>query len=355
MQSPEKNNGEISMHVVISSGHGLKVRGAAGPPPWGLDEVNEARKVVERTADYLRQVGVEVATYHDDVSTSQNENLQRIVDFHNSKARDLDVSVHFNAYQVTSKPMGTECLFVTQESLAGRVAEAISEAGDFLDRGPKYRSDLFFLNNTAEPAILIETCFVDSQADAALYRAEFEAICAAIAEAISGQTIDEAPVEPSEPPPIEPPTEPPPVGVELFPPYTTDLKCSVFGGGDDPNNSAYTPYDAITETELSVALPYKFAEPRPLVLVHNLATGREAICKIRDVGPWLTDDPYWQNNRRPLAETCHENKMKLPRGPHKGKTPNGAGIDITPAAATAIGLSGMGQVSWKFITEPAIV
>jgi hypothetical protein len=46
--------------------------------------------------------------------------------------------------------------------------------------------------------------------------------------------------------------------------------------------------------------------------------------------------------------------MKLPRGPNQGKTPNGAGIDITPAAAKAIGLSGMGQVSWKFITAPAI-
>ena len=37
------------MKVVISSGHGLKIRGAAGPSPWGLDEVNEARKVVEQS------------------------------------------------------------------------------------------------------------------------------------------------------------------------------------------------------------------------------------------------------------------------------------------------------------------
>jgi N-acetylmuramoyl-L-alanine amidase len=339
------------MQVVISSGHGQLVRGAAGPPPWGLDEVQEARRVVEETAAYLRSVNVNVIVFHDDVSTSQSENLNRIVNFHNSCSRDLDVSIHFNAYQVTAKPMGTECLYVTQEALAARVAEAISQAGDFIDRGPKYRSDLAFLNGTEEPAILIETCFVDSEADCALYRAEFSGICAAIAEAISGQIIDETPVEPPVEPPIEPPVSgPPPV---LFPPYTTDIKCSVFGGGDDPNDSAYTPYDEITDTEISCALPYKFAEPRPLVLVHNLATGKEATCQIRDLGPWLTDDPYWQNNRRPLAETCAENKMKLPRGPNKGKTPNGAGIDITPAAAKAIGLEGMGQVSWRFIAEPA--
>jgi N-acetylmuramoyl-L-alanine amidase len=335
------------MQIVISSGHGLYVRGAAGPPPWGLDEVNEARRVVEETASYLRSVGVIVTTYHDDVSRSQSENLNRIVNFHNGCARDLDVSIHFNAYQVTSKPMGTECLYVTQESLARKVADKISQAGDFINRGPKKRTDLAFLNGTAEPAILVETCFVDSQADAALYRAEFAAVCAAIAEAISGQTIDEAPIEP----PVEPPIEPP-AGEALFSPYCTDIKCSVFGGGSDPNNSAYSPYDVITDSEISCALPFKFSEGwRPQVVVRNLATGKEATCLIRDVGPWLTDDPYWENDRRPLAETCAENNMTLPRGPNQGKKPNGAGIDITPAAASAIGLSGMGQVNWRFVED----
>jgi N-acetylmuramoyl-L-alanine amidase len=335
----------------ISSGHGKYVRGAAGPPPWGLDEVDEARRVVEETASYLRQVGCQVATYHDDVSKTQNENLNRIVDWHNSQPCDLACSIHFNAYQVTSKPMGTECLYVTQESLAGKVADKISQAGGFIDRGPKYRSDLFFLNNTAEPAILVETCFVDSQADAALYRAEFSGICAALAEAISGQVIDEQPVEPPIAPPVEPPTEPPSFEISVFSAFTSDIKCSVFGGGSDPNNSAYAPYDEITDSEISCALPWKFPDARPLVLVRNLATGREALCKIRDLGPWLTDDPYWQNNRRPLAETCSENDMELPRGPNEGAVPNGAGIDITPGAAKLIGLSGMGQVSWRFIED----
>ena len=69
--------------IVISSGHGLYVRGASGI----LDEVDEARLVVEALADELRERDVEVVTYHDDVSRSQNENLNRITDFHNSKTR----------------------------------------------------------------------------------------------------------------------------------------------------------------------------------------------------------------------------------------------------------------------------
>ena len=186
--------------IVISSGHGKYVRGASGV----LDEVDEARKVVEHVADELRTRDVEVTTYHDDVSQSQNENLNRIVDFHNSNQRDLDVSVHFNAYVETDNPMGTEVLFVTQPALAGEMSAAIADAGNLIDRGAKKRTDLFFLNNTEMPAILIETCFVDSSADADAYQQQFDAICEAIAGVLGGAE------EVTDPPPgeIEPPVRP---------------------------------------------------------------------------------------------------------------------------------------------------
>ena len=48
---------------------------------------------------------------------------------------------------------------------------------------------MYFLNNTNKPAILIETCFVDSKADVDLYHRNFELICTAIAESITGQSI----------------------------------------------------------------------------------------------------------------------------------------------------------------------
>jgi hypothetical protein len=172
------------MKIVISSGHGQFVRGAYDI----LDEVTEARRVVDRVAEILASHGVGVQTFHDNVSTTQNENLNRIVDFHNAQARDLDCSIHFNAYEHTSKPMGTETLYVTQEQLAKEMSAAIAKAGVFINRGPKHRSDLFFLNNTEEPALLLEICFVDSSADAELYRTGFEPICRAIATTISGES-----------------------------------------------------------------------------------------------------------------------------------------------------------------------
>lgn len=170
------------MKIAISSGHGEIIRGAEGI----LDEVDEARLVVNEVANRLQAAGVTVHVFHDDVSKSQGENLDRIVDFHNSKDRDLDVSVHFNAYQPTSGPMGTECLHVTQESLAAKVAGKISAASGLKNRGAKKRTDLAFLNNTEEPAILVEVCFVDSEADAGIYDVKFGAICRAICEAIAG-------------------------------------------------------------------------------------------------------------------------------------------------------------------------
>jgi peptidoglycan hydrolase-like protein with peptidoglycan-binding domain len=182
--------------VCISSGHGKHIRGAADI----LDEVDEARMVVETTAGYLRKAGVTVQTFHDDTSHDQGTNLNTIVNWHNKQSRELDCSVHFNAYQHTSKGMGVECLYKTQEALAKTVASKIAVAGDFIDRGPKLRNDLKFLNSTNKPAILVETCFVDSVEDANLYRANFNDICLALAEAIAGKAIDEGerPGEPEE-------------------------------------------------------------------------------------------------------------------------------------------------------------
>jgi hypothetical protein len=97
-------------------------------------------------------------------------------------------------------------------------------------------------------------------------------------------------------------------------------------------------------------LPFKFQGDRPKVRVINRETGQEVVCEIVDLGPWLTDDEaYVMGDQRPLAETCYLNSEPLPRGPNAGKVPNGAGIDVTPGAARAIGLEGKGMVDWAFV------
>lgn len=174
--------------IVISSGHGAKVAGAIGI----LNEHNEAVRVVEKVAEYLRQLGVTVNTFHDNTSTNQSKNLATIVNFHNSKSRDLDVSIHFNAASRTDQPRGTEVLYYDNAGLSSSLANAISGASGLKNRGGKQNKGLYFLSKTKKPAILIEVCFVDSSADAAIYNSHFDEICKGIAETLVGRKVTQS-------------------------------------------------------------------------------------------------------------------------------------------------------------------
>lgn len=200
------------MRIVISAGHGKFVRGASGI----IDEVDEARKVTTGVTGALSLLGVGVVLYWDDISRSQSENLKRIVDFHNSQTRDVDVSIHFNSAGATSKPLGTEVLYLTDKGLSiGKpVLDKICAASGLKNRGMVHRPNLYFLKNTEKPAILVEVCFVDSSADVAIYRAKFNEICKAIAEGLAEKVV--------------PGPEPEPEGG-----FHVKGKCSTFGGPKD--------------------------------------------------------------------------------------------------------------------------
>jgi hypothetical protein len=398
------------MKICISSGHGKYIRGASGSPvPPQLDEVNEARRVVNRVAELWGASGVQVDVFHDNTSHDQNTNLNTIVNHHNGQTRDLDVSVHFNAFDGSAH--GTEVLYVTQETLSADVCDAICVAGNFTNRGAKYRGDLFFLNNTEMPAILIETCFCNNTEDSNKYNATFEAICQAVAETISGVQVPGAP----ERPPIEPPPDLeveenrfvmtmqcygdmvvsingqeflagdqpencPRItmqmaaqapdgnlviqinGQEFHGPFEpqapvteanhSNVTATVFGGSDDPNNSAYAPYGPLNDNDLYVALPANVsnAQMRDRGVWVQGPIGK-AQAKVADKGPWLVDDDaYVFGVAKSLAAQCYDTQTPLPRGPNAGRVPsNDAAIDLSPALARVVGIDGKGTVSWGFV------
>jgi len=73
---------------------------------------------VPQTATYLRDCGAEVVQYHDDISQTQSENVNSIVNYHNSRMRDLDISVDFNAASRTEDPRGIEVLYLSESGLS---------------------------------------------------------------------------------------------------------------------------------------------------------------------------------------------------------------------------------------------
>ena len=205
--------------VCISSGHGSQVPGASGVN--GIKEHDEAVRVVNAVAAELRSRGVTALVFHDDTSTTQQENLETIVAAHNAQTRDLDCFVHFNSSD-TASAHGTEAWWVTQEELAGRISMAIADAAGLTDRGAKYSDDLYVLNHSEMPAVLIEVCFVTSPEDVRLYQANFNRICSGIAQVLAG-------VEPSWPGRPDQPEPKPAVTMELTVPDTVDLFITING------------------------------------------------------------------------------------------------------------------------------
>lgn len=172
------------MRIAISSGHSHRDPGAVGI----LTERVENVRVANRLGELLNtpSSGHSAVIYHDETSTSSRQNVNDTARWHNSQTRDRDCQIHFNAFSRTTAPRGTEMLWrnAPDQAWARRVSAAVANAGGFINRGPKHRTNLGFLNQVQRPAILTEICFVDSEADVALYRRNYEAIVSALAGAL---------------------------------------------------------------------------------------------------------------------------------------------------------------------------
>jgi N-acetylmuramoyl-L-alanine amidase len=153
-----------------------------------LDEVTEARKVVDRVYEICKKLNIECYKYHD-TSSSSSQNLANIVNWHNGFKDGVDVSIHFNAYKHTSSAMGTEVYYYSQKELASKMSLALANNTGLKNRGAKSGTGLYFLRNTKKSALLIEVCFGDSEADVNIYRNKFETICRTIVYVLTGKML----------------------------------------------------------------------------------------------------------------------------------------------------------------------
>ncbi len=109
----------------------------------------------------------------------------------------MHISIHFNSGRNDKagdgRTGGTEVL-LTQNAgdkgdIAKRICNQMSKLG-FTNRGVKVTSNLYFLNHTKAPAILVEVCFVDDRDDYMLYKNDRQAVAGAIVKAVLNHNKD---------------------------------------------------------------------------------------------------------------------------------------------------------------------
>ncbi|MEM7554088.1 MAG: N-acetylmuramoyl-L-alanine amidase [Cyanobacteria bacterium P01_A01_bin.84] len=169
------------MKYGIDFGHGC-------PSDGGAVGLRHEESMIYETGilviDKLIDLGHSVTRCRPSKTYSLRDSLQKRCWIANNARVDRFVSIHFNAFDGSAH--GTEVLYVSSsgKKIATPVVNEIAKLG-FVNRGAKFRRDLYVLNNTKAPAILIEGCFVDSRRDIALFDAE--KMASAIVKGLTGK------------------------------------------------------------------------------------------------------------------------------------------------------------------------
>ena len=173
--------------LAIDIGHNVPYdRGAVGIRKE--DDLN--RLVGNALISKLRGRGIKVVNCTPSTAKSLNDSLyQRVITANNCGAT-LFVSIHHNAFP---GGYGAEVLCIKsnyQGGLSTKVGQAILNEltlTGLRNRGIKDRRDLYVINNTTMPALIVECAFVDSSSDMANYNPEksavaiYKGICTALA------------------------------------------------------------------------------------------------------------------------------------------------------------------------------
>ena len=187
------------MLVNVHAGHNPAGKIACGAVSL-LDESKENRLVKNELIKYLRNYGNTVYDCTEDNGTSQSDVLKKIVAKCNAHTVDFDFSLHLNSGRNDrngdGKQAGAEIHINAdnkgKRAVAQRILDRMKAIGFNTSRGIKIRNDLYVLNHTNAPAILIEICFVDDRDDYNQYvKVGHKAVAKAIAEGIMNRTIND--------------------------------------------------------------------------------------------------------------------------------------------------------------------
>ena len=160
------------MKVFINPGHDTKYDSGAVNPSSGLRECDVAASIGAKVMKYLTAAGCDCRLLQSDNLYYDSEYDDRpvsVCEDANEWGADIFVSIHCNA--CNGSACGTEVECYDSGSNGGKLAQCIQDQivgalGTF-DRGVKEMPGLIVLKHTDMPAVLVETAFIDNDADAA--------------------------------------------------------------------------------------------------------------------------------------------------------------------------------------------
>ncbi|CUQ08497.1 bacteriophage endolysin [Clostridium paraputrificum] len=181
------------MIIGVDKGHTVQNGGVCGACGL-LKESVENRPVGNKVIEKLRALGHTVIDCSCDYSKDRDEQLAAIVKKANAQKLDLFLSLHLNAGGGTGAEVYTTNTSGAK-SEAKKLIDTYCNRTGFKNRGHKY-ADFYVLGHTVAPAMLIEMAFVDTEADYKKWNnLGAELIANAIVEGITGQVVQEKPVE----------------------------------------------------------------------------------------------------------------------------------------------------------------
>ena len=167
--------------VIIDPGHGGMDPGAVYK---GRQEKDDNLRLALAVGELLSQNGVDVLyTRTDDVYDSPYRKAM----IANESGADYLISFHRNASPIAGNASGIETLVYADRGVAAQMARDINRelaALGFRDIGVIERPGLAVLRRSRMPAVLIETGFIDNDADNLKFDEEFEEIATAISNGI---------------------------------------------------------------------------------------------------------------------------------------------------------------------------
>ncbi len=171
----------MAYKIVLDAGHGGEDPGATQS---GRQEKDDNLKLALEVGKILQNNGVDVTyTRTTDIYQTPFQKAQ----IANQEDADFFISFHRNSSPMANQYSGVETLVYDRTGKKLEMAENINEELEnvgFQNLGVKERPGLVVLRRTKMPALLVETGFINSEADNQLYDERFGQIAQAIADGI---------------------------------------------------------------------------------------------------------------------------------------------------------------------------